>query len=287
MVTRLAARVLLVLATLYATLYAVVVPVESAVFWLLDSGPLAGEPDIVLSEVSGHGAVRIFGDHPGLDPEAAARLTVDRLESDGGFDRSVLVVAVPTGSGWVDPDQVEALERWAGGDIATVALRYSSAPSAAVYLLRPETATRSARALLTEVAGRLRAMDRDDRPQLVVHGLSLGALAGTTALTDPDVGNMVESSLWQGLPGAHATPDGSDPAGAPGSPDRAGVPGGADRCTVSSVNADDPVAELSWRLLREPGRAARVLAALPGSDSTPPGTGHRYLPLIPPAGCVT
>lgn len=274
MVTRLPARALLVLVVLFT----VIVPAERAVWWLLDTGPLASEPELVLNGVSAHGAVRVFGDHPGLGPAAAARLTVDQLTRDSGFDRSVLVVTVPTGSGWVDPDQVEALERWAGGDIATVALRYSSAPSAAVYLLRPDSATRAARALLAEVAGRLRTMDRDDRPRLVVHGLSLGALAGTTALTDSDVEGIVDSSLWQGSPGARVTPGGSDHAGAPGR---------ADRCTVWSVNADDPVAELSWRLLRDPARAVRVLAALPGSDSSTPGTGHRYRPLVPPAGCVT
>lgn len=274
MVTRLSARALLVLIVLFMG----VVPAERAVWWLLDAGPLASEPELVLNGVSAHGAVRVFGDHPGLEPAAAARLTVDQLTRDGGFDRSVLVVTVPTGSGWVDPDQVEALERWAGGDIATVALRYSSAPSAAVYLLRPDSATRAARALLAEVAGRLRTMHHDDRPRLVVHGLSLGALAGITALTDSDVEGIVDSSLWQGLPGTRATPGGSDLAGAPGR---------ADRCTVWSVNADDPVAELSWGLLREPARAVRVLAALPGSDSSAPGTGHRYRPLVPPAGCVT
>ncbi|EFV93128.1 hypothetical protein ES5_02524 [Dietzia cinnamea P4] len=274
MVTRLPARALLVLVVLFMG----VVPAERAVWWLLDTGPLASEPELVLNGVSAHGAVRVFGDHPGLEPAAAARLTVDQLTRDGGFDRSVLVVTVPTGSGWVDPDQVEALERWAGGDIATVALRYSSAPSAAVYLLRPDSATRAARALLTEVAGRLRTMDGDDQPQLVVHGLSLGALAGATALTDPSVAGVVDTALWQGLPGAHATAGGSDGSRAPGR---------ADRCTVWSVNADDPVAELSWGLLRDLARAVRVLAALPGSDSSTPGTGHRYRPLVPPAGCVT
>lgn len=57
------------------------------------------------------------------------------------------------------------------------------------------------------------------------------------------------------------------------------------RCTVIEVNSDDPVAELGGDLLRDPVRALRVLSALPGSDSTAPGIGHRYRPVLPPSRC--
>lgn len=268
MMPRIAARLLLVVLALHAISTAA----GATLWWALDSGPLTSEPELVLAARSGHGAVRTFGDYPGLDPRTAARRTVDKLADAGGFDRSVLVVVIPTGSGWVDPVQVTATERWAGGDIATVAMRYSSAPSAAAYLLRPDLATRSASALLTEVTGRLRALDRDVRPQLVVHGLSLGARAGSAALADPAIESLVDSALWQGLPGGST---------------EAGRPHRSDRCTVSSMNADDPVTQLSWGLLRDPRRAVRVLTALPGSDSAAPGAGHRYRPILPPPGCVT
>lgn len=258
-------------------LHAVTTAAGAALWWSLDRGPLSLTPTIVLADRSAHGAVRVYGDYPDLEPRAAARRTVDRLEAAGGLERSVLVVTVPTGSGWVDPLQVEATEEWAGGDVATVALRYSSAPSAAVYLLRPELATRSARALLTEVLDRLRTLGASRRPQLVVHGVSLGARGGSAALTDPEIGSGVDSAVWQGLPGARATT---------GGPGRTVVSRSAGHCVVSSVNPDDPVAELSWELLRDPGRAARVLAALPGSDSATPGAGHRYRPVLPPSGCV-
>lgn len=259
--------------------YAAIAAMGSALWWSFDSGPLVGDPVIVLADQSVDPVVRVYGDHPGLDPRSAARRTVDALQTAGGFDRSVLVVTIPTGSGWVDPDQIAATEAWAGGDIATVAMRYSSAPSGVVYALRPELATHSAHALLAEVTERLRALTPDTRPQLVVQGLSLGAQAGVAALTDPAIAELVDSALWQGLPGAHAT-----------SGHGAVVPtdsGPADGCTVTVVNPDDPVAALSWGLLRDPGRAISVLTSLPGSDSAAPGVGHRYRPVLPPPGCVS
>lgn len=266
MVTRVAVRLILGLLTAYAAVTAL----EAALWWSFDSGPLGGQPEIVLTEPSPTGAVRTYGDYPDLEAPAAAHRTVDRLEAAGGFERSVLVVTIPTGSGWVAPEQVSAIEAWADGDTATVAMRYSSAPSAVAYVLRPDLATVSAHALLTEVTDRLRALDPPDRPELIVHGLSLGAQAGTAALADLPTVGLVEAVLWQGLPGARMT-----------------GPAVERPCTVSAINPDDPVAELSWELLREPARAIRVLGALPGADSTAPGTGHTYLPVLPPAECVT
>ena len=266
MVIRAAGRlVLYVLAT-----HAMALALLSGVWWAFDSGPLASSPELVLAQSDGTAAVRVYGDHADLDVDSAARRTVAALDAAGGFDRSVLMVTIPTGSGWVDPDEVSAIEDWAGDDIATVAMRYSAAPSGAVFALRPELAVDSAHALLREVTHRLRELPEPDRPRLVVHGLSLGAQAGVAVLTDPAISEFVDAALWQGRPGAGTARADS-----------------ADHCEVTEVNPDDPVAQLSWDLLREPSRAIRVLAALPGSDSAAPGIGHRYLPITPPDGCVT
>lgn len=243
---------------------------SAALWWSLDSGPWAQEPQLVLTEQSQTGAVRVYGDHPGRDAGPAAERTVDELTAAGGFDRGTLVVALPTGSGWVDPAQVRATEQWADGDVATISLRYSAAPSAAVYLLRPTLATESARALIAQVSDRLDAMSPSDRPFLVVHGQSLGALAGQRALEDDSLTRHVDARLWQGRPG-----DAPDAPGAPTAP-----------CVESAVNADDPVAALSWGLLARPIEAAGVLAALPGSASASPGSLHSYRPVLLSAACV-
>jgi hypothetical protein len=246
-------------------------PAAAAVWWAVDSGPFARSPRDILTETSPAGAVRVFGDHAGQDAATAARDTVDALEQAGGLDRRILSVDLPTGSGWVDPDEVTALERWAGGDIASVSVRYSAAPSAAVLLLHRDLAVDSARALLHEVVDRVDRRDPARRPAIVVHGESLGALVGTEVLTDPRLDAAVASRLWQGTPGGAHAPAPTGPGA---------------RCTVTDLNDDDPVGQLSTRLLAHPVQAATVLADLPGSENRPAGSGHSYRPVLPPAGCV-
>ena len=232
---------------------------------MFDSGPLAQHPRDVLAEVSPHGAVRVFGDHPGQDAAVAARDTVDDLVAAGGLQRDVVVVAMPTGSGWVDPDQVEAVEQWADGDVATVAVRYARVPSAVAFLLCPELAEASATHLLQEVVDRVDELPESERPEIVVHGQSLGVVAGMAALEALETG--VSAALWQGRPGTVAAPASA-------------------ACTVDAVNQDDPVAALGWGLFADPVAAVGVLADLPGSESAAAGTLHSYQPVLPPDGCT-
>jgi uncharacterized membrane protein len=251
-------------------------PLGGALWWVFDEGPLRQQPRDVLTEASPVGAVRVFGDHPGQDVGRAARETVDDLVAAGGLAREVVVVALPTGSGWVDPVQVEAVEAWAGGDVATVSVRYARTPSAVAYLMRPDLAEDSAAELLQEVVDRVAGLPEARRPDVVVQGQSLGVAAGTAAvqrLAAPGESAVsgesgVSAQLWQGRPGTVDAP-------------------AADRCTVDRVNDDDPVARLDLRLLASPVVAARVLADLPGSASTTPGTRHSYRPVLPPRECLT
>jgi uncharacterized membrane protein len=248
-------------------------PLAGALWWVFDEGPLRQQPRDVLTEPSPVGAVRVFGDHPGQDVGRAARETVDDLVAAGGFARDVVVVALPTGSGWVDPDQVEAVEAWADGDVATVSVRYARTPSAVAYLMRPDLAEDSATALLQEVVDRVAGLPETRRPDVVVQGQSLGVAAGTTAVervggAEGSAGPAVAAQLWQGRPGTVDAP-------------------AADRCTVDQVNDDDPVAHLDLRLLASPAAAARVLVDLPGSASATPGTRHSYRAVLPPRECLT
>ena len=74
----------------------------------------------VLLEPAGSGAVRTFvtqAEAPGH--RQAADLAVQRLERDGGFERSAIVAVLPTGSGWVNRAAVEGLEAELDGGVAT------------------------------------------------------------------------------------------------------------------------------------------------------------------------
>src|SRR5690606_30708978 len=64
-VTRVVARV-----TFYAmVIYMLGGALGSVVWWALDSGPLATDPRLVLNDPAASPAIRVYGDHPGLDPD--------------------------------------------------------------------------------------------------------------------------------------------------------------------------------------------------------------------------
>ena len=66
-----------------------------------------------------------------------AELAVRELERAGGFEREVLVVWVPTGSGWMIPEAAAALEQLYRGDTAIVAIQYSFLPSILAVFMDP------------------------------------------------------------------------------------------------------------------------------------------------------
>lgn len=130
-----------------------------------------------------------------------AKLALDELIRLGGFRRSVLVVATPTGTGWLDPGAVDSIEYMHRGDTAIVSTQYSYLPSWITILVDPERSIESARYLFEEVYGHWKTLPPDDRPKLYLQGLSLGALgselsaAWYTILEDPHHG-----AVWSGPP---------------------------------------------------------------------------------------
>lgn len=130
-----------------------------------------------------------------------ARLALEELERTGAFERSVLVVATPTGTGWIDPSGVDTLEYLHAGDTAIVALQYSYLPSWLTIIVDPERPTEAARLLFNEVYGHWKNLPKDSRPRLYLHGLSLGALGSElsadvlTIFEDP-----IDGAVWSGPP---------------------------------------------------------------------------------------
>ncbi len=101
-------------------------------------------------------------------------LVMEDLGRLGAFERSVLCVASPTGSGYVNYVAAETLEYLTRGDCATVALQYSLRPSF-LSLDRVAMGREQNRALLHALEWRLRALPEGHRPRLVGFGESLGA----------------------------------------------------------------------------------------------------------------
>jgi uncharacterized membrane protein len=117
-------------------------------------------------------------------------LVMEELERLGGFERSVLCVASPTGSGYVNYVAIETLEYLTRGDCATVALQYSLRPSF-LSLDRVSMGREQNRALLHALEWRLRSLPEGRRPRLVGFGESLGAHT------------MQDAFLHEGVSGLH------------------------------------------------------------------------------------
>ncbi len=134
-------------------------------------------------------------------PEARARIALEELRRQGGFDREVLIVALPTGTGWLDPGAVDPVEYMHGGDIATVAVQYSYLQSPLALILETNAGLDQAKALIGAVHRHWRDLPEETRPRLYIHGLSLGAWSsmhgtGLFALLD----DPINGALWAGPP---------------------------------------------------------------------------------------
>jgi uncharacterized membrane protein len=165
-------------------------------------GPTAAE----IGEFTGQPAPEPIRAYAGLDSEEdveqRARLAVDELLRTGGFERAYLLVCGTTGTGWVDPSAIEAFEYETGGDSAAVAMQYSYLPSWLSFLVDRERAREAGRALFDAVYEQWSALPLDERPQLIVFGLSLGTFAAETAFSGEfDMSNRTNGILFAGAPG--------------------------------------------------------------------------------------
>lgn len=130
-----------------------------------------------------------------------AELALAELIRAGGFEREVLVVVTPTGTGWVDPGSINSIEYLHRGDVASVAIQYSYLPSWLTLITRPEYGVETARHLFQAVYGHWITLDPAQRPRLYLNGLSLGALNSQRSLDIWDiVGDPIDGALWSGPP---------------------------------------------------------------------------------------
>ncbi|WP_103528181.1 alpha/beta-hydrolase family protein [Streptomyces sp. SM12] len=122
--------------------------------------------------------IRVYVGRAAYDDYAqGARLAVRELERTGAFDRSVLAISGTTGTGWINPTTVEALEFMNSGDTAVVTMQYSYLPSWASFVVDREEAGNATRALVDAVHERWSREPADTRPKLVVSGESMGVQA--------------------------------------------------------------------------------------------------------------
>ncbi|SDT09882.1 Uncharacterized membrane protein [Nocardioides scoriae] len=157
---------------------------------------LAPDPDAVREPV------RVFVGRSSADDVAGrVRLALAEMDRLDAWDRSAVLVVVPTGTGWVNEQVVSPPEHLLDGDVATVAVQYSHLPSPMAYLAEHEGAGETGRQLVGAVRARLDALPADRRPALLVAGESLGSHGASEAFADlDDLVARTRASLWIGPP---------------------------------------------------------------------------------------
>ncbi len=160
--------------------------------------------DGVLGETGAMDAIRVYvGAHSADTVEERVALAIEELHRTSAFDRSVLIVGSPAGTGYFNYIPVEAAEYLARGDIASVAIQYGYLPSM-LSVAKIPLAIEQHGALLRAINHVLEQREPSDRPRVVLYGESLGAqtsqgdfIGGGTAILD-DLG--VDRGLWAGTP---------------------------------------------------------------------------------------
>lgn len=167
----------------------------------VSSGPSAQELSAFLRKEAME-PIRVYAGLRSADTaQERARLALRELARAGGFERSVLIVIVPTGTGWIDPAAIDPVEYLHAGDVASVAIQYSYLASPLSLLVEPDYASEAARALFREVYTHWTHLPESKRPKLYLHGLSLGALSSErSAELFEIIGDPINGAVWSGTP---------------------------------------------------------------------------------------
>jgi len=183
------------------------------------------------------------------DPAERAATAVAELTRLGAWERSAILVVLPTGTGWVNEQVVQPVEYLLHGDVATVATQYSHLPSPLAFLGERTTARAAGRALLAAVEAEL-ARRPAPRPLLLVAGESLGAYGLQTAYADlDDLVARTDGALFVGSPALAPLRQEAEAVRQPGSRQVRPVVGDGRRIVFANRDSD----------LRAPGAEAVFL----------------------------
>jgi uncharacterized membrane protein len=158
----------------------------------------------VMGEDGAMQPIRVYAGLACAESEAErVALVLDDLERTGAFERSWILLASPTGTGYVNYAAVTALEFLSRGDCATVAMQYAARPSV-LSLDRVKEGRAQARLLLEALHARLAEIPEAQRPKFLLFGESLGAWTsqdpfvgrGTQGLVDTGI----DHAIWIGTP---------------------------------------------------------------------------------------
>lgn len=221
-----------------------------------------------ITEVMGDPAIDPIRAVAGFDsadtPEGRAELALAELEALGAYDRSLIVVAAPTGVGYVNYSFAEALEYLSRGDCAIVVPQYAHLPSA-LALNRTASGIQMQTLILRGIRDRISQLPEGHRPRLLQFGESLGAqialdvaAAGTHVFDELGLegglyfGTPFRTELWDRW---FDDPESVDPDGILGMVAEAGDIRDLDPTVrhIQVIHHDDPINKFSYdSLVRQP-----------------------------------
>ena len=170
-------------------------------------GALPDLPDLSVGTVMGAPAVtEPVLIYVGLDSAPTVRerveLALAEMDRTGAWDRSLLMLISPTGTGYVNYCATAAVTYLTRGDVAMVTMQYSKRPSP-LSLSRIDDAREQNRLLWLAIGERLRERGAS-RPRVVLFGESLGAHTSQDVLLHGGtVGAQalgIDRALWVGTP---------------------------------------------------------------------------------------
>jgi uncharacterized membrane protein len=148
--------------------------------------------------------IRVYASlQSGPTDEARADLLLAELERTHAFDREVLALFSPTGSGYVNYVACETLEYLTRGNCASLCIEYSVLPSAFSLQLVPRGISQT-RLVVDRIVARMLATPEEKRPRFVLFGESLGSQVSQEMFTDQGVDGLkavgLDAAVWVGTP---------------------------------------------------------------------------------------
>lgn len=133
--------------------------------------------------------------------EERAVLLLEELKRTGAFEREHLVIATTTGTGYLEPNAMIALDYVTNGDVAVAGVQYSYLPSWISLLADQEKVRQTSKEVFDTVHEYWSTLPEDARPEIYVYGLSLGSYGVETILTSIDILNEpIDGAVMVGPP---------------------------------------------------------------------------------------
>jgi uncharacterized membrane protein len=158
-----------------------------------------------ISSFTGESAIEPLRVYVGLESansvNARAELALTELKRIHAFDRSVLIITTPTGTGWMDPNAVDSIEYIHGGDTVNVGIQYSYLSSQSTLLFLPTIANKTSEAMFHTIYNYWKTLPQEARPKLYLFGLSLGSFGSEhSAKLHEIIEEPISGALWAGPP---------------------------------------------------------------------------------------